>query len=138
MDMRAYIKERSELAHTYACDGAYYSAARVLEELTKTVQQHADTVDEALNAAVRAKREHTVPLVSDKTDALTRSTWQSEDTERQWDHLNGNLRVMGSLRHLEKRWYILQRSSTGHWLEVRRRRFATAEAAMSAAEKLNH
>lgn len=39
------IKERSELAHTYAEDGAYASAARVLEELALEVRNHANVVN---------------------------------------------------------------------------------------------
>ena len=41
--MPDYIKEKSELAHTYAEDGAYVSAVRVLQELAQAVQEHAAT-----------------------------------------------------------------------------------------------
>jgi len=52
MDMRVYVKERSELATTYAEDGAYRSAERVLRELAETVKQHADRNDEMLRAEI--------------------------------------------------------------------------------------
>lgn len=42
--MPDYIKTQSELAHTYAEDGAYMSAARVLETLAVMVRGHADSI----------------------------------------------------------------------------------------------
>lgn len=42
MDMRARIKEQSDLAHFYAEDGAYHSAARILRELAAEVAAHAE------------------------------------------------------------------------------------------------
>lgn len=39
-----YIRKQSELAHTYAEDGAYVSAHRVLAELTEEVRKHAEKV----------------------------------------------------------------------------------------------
>lgn len=50
MDMREHIKEQSSLAHTYAEDGAYRSAARVLEKLAKEVSAHADRLYDELDA----------------------------------------------------------------------------------------
>lgn len=44
VDMRDRIKEQCELAHFYAEDGAYYSAARVLRDLAEEVGQHAQKV----------------------------------------------------------------------------------------------
>lgn len=44
VDMRAHIRERCELAQTYADDGAYASAARVLREIAAETQAHADFV----------------------------------------------------------------------------------------------
>lgn len=52
--MPDYIQERCELAHTYACDGAYGTAARILRELTENVQAHADCNAAALDAAIAA------------------------------------------------------------------------------------
>lgn len=45
MDMRDRISEQSELAHMYAEDGAYQSAARILSRLAEEVQLHADSLD---------------------------------------------------------------------------------------------
>lgn len=42
MDMRKRLRERAALAQTYADDGAYHSAARVLRELAAEIQDHAD------------------------------------------------------------------------------------------------
>lgn len=41
MDMREHIKERADLALIYAEDGAYFSAGRVLRDLTAEVEAHA-------------------------------------------------------------------------------------------------
>lgn len=41
------IKHMCELAHTYAEDGAYASAARVLEEIAKAVREHSERVGQA-------------------------------------------------------------------------------------------
>lgn len=43
-DMRVHIRERCDLAVTYAEDGAYGSAARVLQELAREVGWHATQV----------------------------------------------------------------------------------------------
>lgn len=43
-----YIKERTELAHTYAEDGAYNRAAEILEEIAKYVRNHADQLNVTL------------------------------------------------------------------------------------------
>lgn len=48
VDMRDRIKERAELAHFYAEDGAYYSAARVLGELADEVRAHAQKVNSGM------------------------------------------------------------------------------------------
>lgn len=48
MDMRNHIKERADLAHTYACDGAYSRAAQILEELAQTVRAHHDAVTQEI------------------------------------------------------------------------------------------
>ena len=42
------IREKTELAKTYAEDGAFHTAARILEELAKDVKQHAVWCDEML------------------------------------------------------------------------------------------
>jgi DNA transposition AAA+ family ATPase len=58
MDMRKHIKERADLAHTYACDGAYSRAAQILEELAATVRAHSDTINRAEDRRVsRLKRQ---------------------------------------------------------------------------------
>lgn len=54
--MPDHIQERCELAHTYACDGAYGTAAKILFDLTKTVQAHADRNRLALDRAIEAGR----------------------------------------------------------------------------------
>lgn len=48
MDMRDHIREKSDLAHTYAEDGAYHSAARILTDLAKEVSEHAHRIDAEL------------------------------------------------------------------------------------------
>lgn len=60
--MPDHIQERCELAHTYACDGAYGTAAKILSELTKTVQAHADRNRRALDAAIEASRVKSDPI----------------------------------------------------------------------------
>ena len=45
MDMRDHIREKSDLAHTYAEDGAYHSAARILTQLASDIAEHALSVD---------------------------------------------------------------------------------------------
>lgn len=62
MDMRTYIKERCDLAHTYAEDGAYRSAARILQECATTVQQHADRVRQ-LEGSQRGRGKSVFPAV---------------------------------------------------------------------------
>lgn len=47
--MPTYIKEQCDLALTYAEDGGYQSAARVLFNLYGEVKQHADSLDMWLN-----------------------------------------------------------------------------------------
>lgn len=51
MNIHELIEERISLAKTYAEDGAFMSAARVLRELARDVQTHA----EACNAAIASK-----------------------------------------------------------------------------------
>lgn len=41
MDMRKRVREQCELAQTYAEDGAYYGASRVLYDLALEVSRHA-------------------------------------------------------------------------------------------------
>lgn len=48
-----YVREQAELAVTYAEDGAYGSAARVLRELARVTQEHAERVHAELAAAER-------------------------------------------------------------------------------------
>lgn len=42
--MPDHLKERCELAKVYAEDGAYHSAARVLQDLADEVKAHAENV----------------------------------------------------------------------------------------------
>lgn len=42
--MHEHIKERTELATIYAEDGAYATAATILEELANEVREHANKV----------------------------------------------------------------------------------------------
>ena len=44
LDMREHVREQAELAISYAEDGAYASAARVLRELARVTQAHAEAV----------------------------------------------------------------------------------------------
>lgn len=48
-DMRDYLKEQTALAHSFACDGAYHSAAKILEELALSIKAHAVASDKRLN-----------------------------------------------------------------------------------------
>jgi len=43
MNIHEHINEKTELAKTYAEDGAFFSAARVLKDLAGDVHRHADT-----------------------------------------------------------------------------------------------
>lgn len=51
--MHEHIKERTGLAHTYAEDGAYSSAARILEELALEVRDHANKIARFENPSAR-------------------------------------------------------------------------------------
>lgn len=42
VDMRELIKENAATAHAFACDGAYFTAADILERLAADVRQHAE------------------------------------------------------------------------------------------------
>jgi len=55
-DMRELIREKTDLAVTYAEDGAYISAARTLEDLAKQVRAHADRVYAELDVMAQKKR----------------------------------------------------------------------------------
>jgi len=67
MDMRNHIKERSELAHTYACDGAYVRAAEILEELAATIRRHANGLERQSrnrHDRIKAQADAVRPLLS--------------------------------------------------------------------------
>jgi len=49
VDMRDRIREQTGLAQTFADDGAYHSAARVLGDLATEIKAHADRVTAELN-----------------------------------------------------------------------------------------
>lgn len=55
-DMRDVLREKCGLAQTFADDGAYHSAGRVLAELAETVKAHAASADEALQKFILRKR----------------------------------------------------------------------------------
>ncbi|MER8786284.1 hypothetical protein NKH71_00200 [Mesorhizobium sp. M0983] len=48
MNIHEKLDERCGLAKTYAEDGAFHSAARVLKDLAATVEQHAIACDRML------------------------------------------------------------------------------------------
>lgn len=49
MTVHQLIEEKTELAKTYAEDGAFHTAARVLEDLATHVSRHALACDAALS-----------------------------------------------------------------------------------------
>lgn len=51
MKMHEHMAERVQLAGIYAEDGAYFTAARILQELAETVEQHARRFDADLRRA---------------------------------------------------------------------------------------
>lgn len=55
MDMRERIREQTGLAQTYADDGAYHTAARVLEQLADEVKAHAIAVDRHMGIQAKAR-----------------------------------------------------------------------------------
>lgn len=55
-DMRAYLKEQADLAYTYACDGAYHSAAKILTELALAIKAHAVTSDDRIRQFMDGKK----------------------------------------------------------------------------------
>lgn len=59
VDMRSHIRTKCKLAQTYADDGAYHSAARILQELGRDTLAHALHVDEQLRALYQ---ENTQPV----------------------------------------------------------------------------
>jgi hypothetical protein len=54
-DMREVIREQTQLAQTFAEDGAYHSAARVLADLADKVKAHVIAFDRQF-AAQRGRR----------------------------------------------------------------------------------
>lgn len=50
MNIHERILEQTELAKSYAEDGAFYGAARVLRQLAKDVEAHADECKRAEEA----------------------------------------------------------------------------------------
>lgn len=52
IDMREHIKTRSALALNFAEDGAYFSAARILQELTDDIKAHAEYRNEMLEKMI--------------------------------------------------------------------------------------
>ena len=50
VNMREHIRLKCELAQAYAEDGAYHSAARILQELGRDTLAHALHVDEQMRA----------------------------------------------------------------------------------------
>lgn len=64
MDMRDHIRERSKLAHTYAEDGAYHSAARILTQLAVDIAEHARLVDLDMDLPSRPTKTVTIELAA--------------------------------------------------------------------------
>ena len=54
MDMRQRIREQCDLAQTYAEDGAYHTASRILSELAAAVTVHAERLDAQLKKAMKS------------------------------------------------------------------------------------
>ncbi|WP_054310000.1 hypothetical protein [Mesorhizobium sp. 1M-11] len=48
MNIHELMTDRADLAKTYAADGAFHSAARILSDLAEKVQEHADYCDACL------------------------------------------------------------------------------------------
>jgi hypothetical protein len=55
-DMRERIREQTDLARTYAKDGAFHTAARVLLDLGDEVKAHAIAFDRHMGTKMGAKR----------------------------------------------------------------------------------
>lgn len=55
MTIHELIAEQTDLAKTCAEDGGFHSAARVLLQLSYDVEQHAQSCDTELNAALAPK-----------------------------------------------------------------------------------
>lgn len=53
MNIHDYMTEKTGLAETYARDGAFHSAARVLKELAEHVEKHARACDKDLDDIVK-------------------------------------------------------------------------------------
>lgn len=56
MNIHRLIEEKTDLAKTYADDGAFHSAARVLEDLATHVSRHAVACDAAFAEAPKPGR----------------------------------------------------------------------------------
>lgn len=57
VDMRELIKEKSASAHLFACDGAYFTAADILDELAADVRAHAQRKKDELEAMLDGRAE---------------------------------------------------------------------------------
>lgn len=122
MDMRDHIKERSELAHTYACDGAYLSAARVLQDLATTIKAHADRVNASIDAVAD---ECEPPLAS----------WKVSDDGLWYVRNDGRYRVnrVYSVIRTPRPFRIQERRENGTYYDCRSGRYSTAKSAMHRA-----
>lgn len=56
MNIHEYIDEKVGLAKTYAKDGAFHSAARILGDLAEGVKAHAISCDEELTRMLESKK----------------------------------------------------------------------------------
>lgn len=55
-DMREVIREKTGLAQIYADDGAYHSAARVLNDLAVEVKAHAEHATREIEKLMKQRR----------------------------------------------------------------------------------
>jgi hypothetical protein len=56
MNIHEYIDEKVGLVKTYAKDGAFHSAARILGDLAEGVKAHAISCDEELTRMLESKK----------------------------------------------------------------------------------
>lgn len=166
-DMRTLMRDQCALAIVYAEDGAYSRAGEILTELAQAVNAHAErniamfagleivenpdlpadvvavvtpaSAQQIFNAGMDVLNRVTPgPTISDMIKSV-RKGWQARP-DGSFDHDSKRLKVKGARRDLLKPWYIMTNSIPGRsdFIQVRRRYYATAEAAMIAAEKIIH
>lgn len=70
MSIHDLIRERTDLAKTYAEDGAFRSAAGVLRQLADDLDLHMDRCDAWMNTAMRRAQLETTGMSSDEIDRI--------------------------------------------------------------------